>query len=119
MKRILAAAALAAAILIPSAARADEIARDTAAIAALDAVDLVTTRAIMRYPGGYENNPIARPLVRSNGGAVVAFALAVLAQDVIGHALYRHNHAVARTFVAEQMIQEAFLSIGNMHTVKQ
>lgn len=107
-KPLLASLALAAFLGHPAVANADEIARDTTRLGALMAVDALTTRSLTRR-GAEEENPIARPFVRSDGGTLVYFAGSVLLDNLIARAL----PARARRGFLHGLFSVEIICVGN------
>jgi hypothetical protein len=63
------------AALVPSQARADEAAR----VLPYQLADAITTRVLLRRPCTFERDPLARPAVRSDLGAVASAVVLNLA----------------------------------------
>ena len=96
----------------PATSCADETAREANALAALDVLDLVATRATLARPYTWENNPVARPFVRSNASAVAYFATSALVANGIAHLLHRRSADLSRAFLAGEASLEVY-SIAN------
>ena len=75
MKRTLATLAVAASLLLPAAARADQAQTTLTAFTVEQGIDCLTTLAVL-HQGGYERNPLAAPFTRSAFGEFGA-ALAI------------------------------------------
>lgn len=75
MKRTLATLAIAASLLFPAAARADQAQATLTAFTVEQGIDCLTTLAVL-HQGGYERNPLAAPFTHSAFGQFGA-ALAV------------------------------------------
>jgi hypothetical protein len=85
-------AAIAACLIFlqPVAARADELTRLSNASFALTVLDMATTRLSIAHTNGSENNPLARPFVRSDVGALGYAVLTTALERVVFH---RHPRA--------------------------
>ncbi len=94
MKRIAILSALCVACCLPTPARADDLAAAANALLAAQLADAVSTRALLRQPGAFERDPLARPFVRSD---VTAIGAAVVA-NFIARAIFRHRPATMRVF---------------------
>jgi hypothetical protein len=91
----------------------DAEARSISTLAALEAVDMVTTRKIQSY-GGHEQNPLAHPFVSSNGGAILYFGASVLVQDAVVHMLPK---SWRRPFMTGSIMLEVVCNANNLHNI--
>ena len=85
MKRTLATLAVAASLLLPAAARADQAQTTLTAFTVEQGIDCLTTLAVL-HQGGYERNPLAAPFTHSAVGEFgAALAINLIARKLPVH----------------------------------
>ena len=80
--------------------------------------DAISTQQGLAYPGFYEVNPVARPFVKTSGGAAVysAGSLALLAGGMyLAHRA--HHHKLERILPFALAGWEGLLSARNYHVI--
>lgn len=118
MKRTLAAIVLAAAFIADPwpyplgapPATADEPAVAANALLLLQAGDDLTSRSVMLH-GGYERDPLARGIVRSNAGVIIS----TLALNLAARLLFRHAPHVTEAFAGV----EAAAIVNNARVIRR
>jgi hypothetical protein len=114
MRNALSIAAAVVAFSLPTAARADETAREANALAALDALDAISTRAGLASGLMFERNPVARPFVRTTAGAVVYFGANAIVSNVVARLLRRTSPNLARGYLAGIASLEVYCVANNV-----
>jgi|GEM_PF-4730260 len=94
------------ALATTAAASADEIARASNAVAALDAVDAISTSVAQRNPRVYEATPVARPFVKTAAGTLLYFATSAAVTNGLARLIGRKSKPAARAFLALRAADE-------------
>jgi hypothetical protein len=97
-KNSIAAMTLAAVLLSSAPVCADELARAGNQMLAAQLADAITTRALLEHRG-WENDPLARPLVKTNASAVGS----AVALNALARLLFRHSPSTLRWFAGIEL----------------